>query len=117
MFQGPALPVGSDEGFLPRRYDLCITSLNGALYTIGGGAFRFDVETDEWTRVEEECLAHKFFMGCSTVNGRIYLLGQRKGNGALPVMVLFDPYVDTCQVVDYKLPCPLPIRGCVSVRR
>ncbi|NWR56693.1 KLH23 protein, partial [Bucorvus abyssinicus] len=99
------------------RYDLCITSLNGALYTIGGGAFRFDVETDEWTQVDEECLTHKFFMGCSTVNGRIYLLGQRKGNGALPVVVLFDPYVDTCQVVDYQLPCPLPIRGCVSVRR
>ncbi|XP_010015600.1 PREDICTED: kelch-like protein 24 [Nestor notabilis] len=99
------------------RYDLCITSLNGALYTIGGGAFRFDVETDEWTQVDEECLTHKFFMGCSTVNGRIYLLGQRKGNGALPIVVLFDPYTDTCQVIDNKLPCPLPINGCVSVRR
>ncbi|NXN92525.1 KLH23 protein, partial [Rhinopomastus cyanomelas] len=99
------------------RYDLCITSLNGAVYTIGGGAFRFDVETDEWTRVDEECLAQKFFMGCSTVNGRIYLLGQRKGNSALPVVVLFDPYIDLCQVVENKLPCPLPIRGCVSVRR
>ncbi|XP_057262804.1 kelch-like protein 24 [Pezoporus wallicus] len=99
------------------RYDLCITSLNGALYTIGGGAFRFDVETDEWTQVDEECLTRKFFMGCSTVNGRIYLLGQRKGNGALPIAVLFDPYTDTCQVIDNKLPCPLPINGCVSVRR
>ncbi|KAM8986645.1 kelch-like protein 23 [Ara ararauna] len=99
------------------RYDLCITSLNGALYTIGGGAFRFDVETDEWTQVDEECLTHKFFMGCSTVNGRIYLLGQRKGNGALPTVVLFDPYTDMCQVIDNKLPCPLPINGCVSVRR
>ncbi|NXK73027.1 KLH23 protein, partial [Amazona guildingii] len=99
------------------RYDLCITSLNGALYTIGGGAFRFDVETDEWTQVDEECLTQKFFMGCSTVNGRIYLLGQRKGNSALPIVVLFDPYTDTCQVIDNKLPCPLPINGCVSVRR
>ncbi|XP_005513936.2 kelch-like protein 23 [Columba livia] len=99
------------------RYDLCITSLNGALYTIGGGAFRLDVETDEWTPVDEECLTHKFFMGCSTVNGRIYLLGQRKGNSALPVVVLFDPYLDMCQVIENKLPCPLPIHGCVSVRR
>ncbi|XP_035423981.2 kelch-like protein 24 [Cygnus atratus] len=99
------------------RYDLCITSLNGALYTIGGGAFRFDVETDEWTHVDEECLTKKFFMGCSTVNGQIYLLGQRKGNSALPIVVLFDPYVDMCQVIENKLPCPLPIRGCVSVRR
>ncbi|NXH22517.1 KLH23 protein, partial [Bucco capensis] len=99
------------------RYDLCITSLQGALYTIGGGAFRFDVETDEWTQVDEECLSQKFFLGCSTVNGRIYLLGQRKGNSALPVVVLFDPYMDLCQVIDTKLPCPLPIRGCVSVRR
>ncbi|NWQ82062.1 KLH24 protein, partial [Columbina picui] len=99
------------------RYDLCITSLNGALYTIGGGAFRLDVETDEWTPVDEECLTQKFFMGCSTVNGRIYLLGQRKGNSALPVVVLFDPYLDMCQVIENKLPCPLPIHGCVSVRR
>ncbi|NXS63958.1 KLH23 protein, partial [Brachypteracias leptosomus] len=99
------------------RYDLCITSLNGALYTIGGGALRFDVETEEWTPVDEECLTQKFFMGCSTVNGRIYLLGQRKGNSGLPVVVLFDPYLDVCQVIDTKLPCPLPIRGCVSVRR
>ncbi|OXB70818.1 UNVERIFIED_CONTAM: hypothetical protein H355_015656, partial [Colinus virginianus] len=99
------------------RYDLCITSLNGALYTIGGEAFRFDVETDEWTHVDEECLTQKFFMGCSTVNGQIYLLGQRKGNSALPIVVLFDPYVDMCKVIDNKLPCPLPIHGCVSVRR
>ncbi|OXB59992.1 hypothetical protein ASZ78_008128, partial [Callipepla squamata] len=100
-----------------QRYDLCITSLNGALYTIGGEAFRFDVETDEWTHVDEECLTQKFFMGCSTVNGQIYLLGQRKGNSALPIVVLFDPYVDMCKVIDNKLPCPLPIHGCVSVRR
>ncbi|XP_025961216.2 kelch-like protein 24 [Dromaius novaehollandiae] len=99
------------------RYDLRITALNGALYTIGGGAFRFDVKTDEWTQVDEECLTQKFFMGCSTVNGQIYLLGQRKGNSALPIIVLFDPYTDLCQVIDNKLPCPLPIHGCVSVRR
>ncbi|NXX43742.1 KLH23 protein, partial [Tricholaema leucomelas] len=99
------------------RYDLCGTALHGALYTIGGGALRLDVETAEWTPVREECLAQKFFMGCSTANGRIYLLGQRKGNGALPVVVLFDPYTDECQVTEDKLPCPLPIRGCVSVRR
>ncbi|XP_068030334.1 U6 snRNA-associated Sm-like protein LSm7 isoform X2 [Anomalospiza imberbis] len=99
------------------RYDLCITSLNGALYTVGGEAFRFDVETDEWTQVNEECLTQKFFMGCSTVNGQIYLLGQRKGNSTLPIVVLFDPYTDVCQVIDNKLPCPLPIHGCVSVRR
>ncbi|NXU51975.1 KLH24 protein, partial [Turnix velox] len=99
------------------RYDLRITSLNGALYTVGGGAFRYDVETDEWTLVDEECLTQKFFMGCSTVNGRIYLLGQRKGNSALPIIIMFDPYIDTCQVLDNKFPCPLPIHGCVSVRR
>ncbi|XP_013814171.2 kelch-like protein 24 [Apteryx mantelli] len=99
------------------RYDLRITALNGALYTIGGGAFRFDVKTDEWTQVDEECLTQKFFMGCSTVNGQIYLLGQRKGNSALPTVVVFDPYTDLCQIIENKLPCPLPIHGCVSVRR
>ncbi|XP_048687288.2 kelch-like protein 23 [Caretta caretta] len=99
------------------RYDLCVTALNGALYTIGGGAFRFDMDTDEWTQVDEECLTQKFFMGCSTANGQIYLLGQRKGNVAVPNMVLFDPYTDTCQVVDSKVPCPVPIYGCVSIRR
>ncbi|XP_074834128.1 kelch-like protein 23 [Carettochelys insculpta] len=99
------------------RYDLCVTALNGALYTIGGATFRFDVATNEWTPVDEECLTQKFFMGCSTVNGQIYLLGQRKGNGAVPNMVLFDPYLDICQVVDSKLPCPVPMYGCVSVRK
>ncbi|XP_019368662.1 PREDICTED: kelch-like protein 23 [Gavialis gangeticus] len=99
------------------RYDLCVTALNGALYTIGGAAFRFDMETDEWTQVDEESLTRKFFMGCSTVNGQIYLLGQRKGTSAIPNTVLFDPYTDTCQVVDNNLPCPLPIRGCVSVQK
>uniref|UniRef100_K7GEL4 BTB domain-containing protein n=1 Tax=Pelodiscus sinensis TaxID=13735 RepID=K7GEL4_PELSI len=76
------------------RYDLSVTALNGALYTIGGGAFRFDMDTDEWTRVDEECLTPKFFLGCCTVNGQIYLLAQRQGNVALPNMVLFDPYTD-----------------------
>ncbi|NWJ06849.1 KLH23 protein, partial [Crypturellus undulatus] len=99
------------------RYDLCVTELNGALYTIGGGALRFDVNTDEWTHVDEECLTQKFYMGCSAANGQIYLLGQRKGNSGLPSVVLFDPYTDLCQVIDNKLPCPLPIRGCVCVRR
>uniref|UniRef100_K7GEM6 BTB domain-containing protein n=1 Tax=Pelodiscus sinensis TaxID=13735 RepID=K7GEM6_PELSI len=66
------------------RYDLSVTALNGALYTIGGGAFRFDMDTDEWTRVDEECLTPKFFLGCCTVNGQIYLLAQRQGNVALP---------------------------------
>ncbi|CAI5798692.1 21 isoform X1 [Podarcis lilfordi] len=99
------------------RYDLCVVALNGAIYTVGGGAFRFDVDSGEWTRVEEECLARQFFTGCSAANGRIYLLGQRQGNAALPNMVLLDPYLEMCQEVDSKLPCPLPIHGTASVRR
>ncbi|XP_077188469.1 kelch-like protein 23 [Paroedura picta] len=99
------------------RYDLCVTALNGAVYTIGGGAFRFDMGTGEWTPVDEECLTQKFFKGCSTVNGRIYLLGQRQGNSDIPNMVLLDPYLDTCQEVDSQLPCPLPIHGTASIRR
>ncbi|XP_054837378.1 kelch-like protein 23 [Eublepharis macularius] len=99
------------------RYDLCVTALNGAVYTIGGGTFRFDMDTGEWTPVDEECLTQKFFKGCSTVNGRIYLLGQRQGNSAIPNMVLLDPYLDTCQEVDNKLPCPLPIHATASIRR
>nr|XP_056701423.1 kelch-like protein 21 [Euleptes europaea] len=99
------------------RYDLCVTALNGAVYTIGGGAFRFDMDTGEWTLVDEECLTQKFFKGCSTVNGRIYLLGQRQGNADIPNMVVLDPYLDKCQEVDNKLPCPLPIHGTVSIRR
>ncbi|XP_048351938.1 kelch-like protein 21 [Sphaerodactylus townsendi] len=93
------------------RYDLCVTALNGAIYTIGGGAFRFDMDTGEWTLVDEECLTQKFFQGCSTVNGRIYLLGQRQGNSAIPNMVLLDPYLDICQEVDNNLPCPLLFAG------
>ncbi|XP_061456930.1 kelch-like protein 21 [Rhineura floridana] len=99
------------------RYDLCVTALNGAIYTVGGDAFRFDVDTGEWTPVEEDCLARRFFTGCSTGNGRIYLLAQRQGNGALPNMVILDPYLDTCREVDSKLPCPLPIHGTASIRR
>lgn len=92
-------------------------ALNGAIYTVGGGAFRFDVDSGEWTPVEEECLARRFFTGCSAANGRIYLLAQRQGNTALPNMVLLDPYLEMCQEVDSKLPCPLPIHGTASMRR
>ncbi|XP_007441185.1 kelch-like protein 21 isoform X1 [Python bivittatus] len=98
------------------RYDLCVAALNGAIYTIGGGAFRFDVCTDEWTPVDDG-LAQKFFEGCSTANGRIYLLAERRGNAAVPNMVILDPYKEVCQEVDHKLLCPLPIHGVASVRR
>ncbi|XP_042336038.1 kelch-like protein 21 isoform X1 [Sceloporus undulatus] len=99
------------------RYDICVTALNGAIYTVGGGAFRFDADTGEWTPVEEEFLAGKFFKGCSTANGRIYLLAQRQGNGFAPNMVVLDPYLDLCQEVDPKLPCPLPIHAMAVIRR
>ncbi|KAJ1084874.1 hypothetical protein NDU88_005020 [Pleurodeles waltl] len=101
------------------RYDLCATVLNGAIYTIGGQTFRFDVDTDEWSQVDEECLDRKFFMACSAANGRVYAVGQSRGVVAQPVssMVLYDPYTDICQVVEDSIPCPLPIRGCVTVRR
>ncbi|XP_069505712.1 kelch-like protein 24a [Ambystoma mexicanum] len=101
------------------RYDLCATVLNGAIYTIGGQTFRFDVDTDEWSQVDEECLNRKFFMACTTANGRVYVLGQSRGSVAEadPSMVLFDPYIDLCQVADASIPCPLPVRGCVTVRR
>ncbi|XP_043946546.1 kelch-like protein 23 [Protopterus annectens] len=99
------------------RYDLSATVLNGAIYVIGGNAYRFDTETDEWTLLEEECLNRKFFMGCTTTNGRIYLLGQWKGNQAISNMVQYDPYMDTCEVINHAIPCPLPIRGCVTIRR
>ncbi|XP_042273399.1 kelch-like protein 23 isoform X2 [Thunnus maccoyii] len=56
------------------RYDLVATELNGALYLFGDQALRFDEETDEWTALEEECLRRKFFCGCTTVSGQIYLL-------------------------------------------
>uniref|UniRef100_UPI00398E5EF1 kelch-like protein 23 n=1 Tax=Pristiophorus japonicus TaxID=55135 RepID=UPI00398E5EF1 len=99
------------------RYDLCATLLNGAVYVMGGQTFRLDTDTDEWTPVDEECLNEKFFSGCATVNGKIFLLGERRGNTSIPNMILIDPYTDTCQVVDTAVPCPLPVRGCVSIRK
>ncbi|XP_067824287.1 kelch-like protein 23 [Heptranchias perlo] len=99
------------------RYDLCATLLNGAIYVVGGQTFRLDIDTDEWTPVDEECLNQKFFCGCATVNGKTFFLGERRGNTSIPNMVLFDPYTDTCQVVDADLPCPLPVQGCVSIQK
>ncbi|XP_068127261.1 kelch-like protein 23 [Hyperolius riggenbachi] len=101
------------------RYDLCATILNGILYTIGGKALRFDLCAEKWSVIEEECLDRKFFMGCSTANGRIYLVGQRRASltNDMPTVILFDPYLDICQVEESNVPCPLPIRGCVSMRR
>ncbi|XP_075706127.1 kelch-like protein 23 [Rhinoderma darwinii] len=101
------------------RYDLCATVLNGVLYTIGGKTLRFDFRTEMWSVIEEECLNRKFFMGCCSANGRIYSLGQRRASIThdIPNVVLFDPYLDICQVTDIKLPCQLPVRGCVSMRR
>ncbi|XP_051894033.1 kelch-like protein 23 [Pristis pectinata] len=99
------------------RYDLCATVLNGAVYVVGAQTFRLDVDTDEWTPVDEECLNQKFFSGCANVNGKMFLLGERRGNTPIPNMILFDPYTDTCQVVDTAVPCSLPIRGCVSIRK
>ncbi|XP_069042056.1 kelch-like protein 23 isoform X3 [Lepisosteus oculatus] len=97
------------------RYDLLATVLNGALYLFGGKALRLDVETDEWTVLEEVCLDRKFYTGCSAVSGQVYLLGERRGNRALPNMVLLDPYTDTCMEIEEALPCPLPIHGCVTI--
>ncbi|KAI4796179.1 hypothetical protein KUCAC02_029399, partial [Chaenocephalus aceratus] len=98
------------------RYDLVATELNGALYLFGGQALRFDVETDEWTVQDEECLDRKFYCGCTTVSGQIYLLSERKSNKAFPNMVLMDPYIDTCLEVEDAIPCPVPLRGCVTMR-
>ncbi|XP_032428877.1 kelch-like protein 23 [Xiphophorus hellerii] len=98
------------------RYDLVATELNGALYLFGGQALRFDMETDEWTILKEECLENKFFCGCTNVSGQIYLVSERKSNKALPSMVLLDPYIDTCIQIDDAVPCPLPLRGCVTMR-
>ncbi|XP_051930267.1 kelch-like protein 23 [Hippocampus zosterae] len=98
------------------RYDLVATELNGAIYLFGGQALRFDVETDEWTVLQEEFLEKKFFCGCTTVNGQIFLLCEKKSNKALPNMVWFDPYVDTCIKVDNAIPCPVPLRGCVTMK-
>ncbi|KAM4708962.1 kelch-like protein 23 [Discoglossus pictus] len=101
------------------RYDLCATILNGILYTMGGQALRFDLGTEEWTVLDVECLNRKFFMGCGSANGRIYFLGQRRARVTqdVPSFILFDPYMDICAVKDANLPCPLPIRGCVSMRQ
>ncbi|XP_033821051.1 kelch-like protein 23 [Periophthalmus magnuspinnatus] len=98
------------------RYDLVATELNGALYLFGGFALRFDVDTDEWTVLEEACLEKKFFSGCTTVLGQIYLVSEKKGNTAFPNMVLLDPYIDTCIEVDNSIPCSVPIRGCVTLK-
>ncbi|XP_028300605.1 kelch-like protein 24 [Gouania willdenowi] len=98
------------------RYDLVTTELNGALYLFGGKALRFDVETDEWTLLQEECLDRKFFCGCATVCGQMYLVSERRSNKASPNMVLLDPYIDTCIEVEDSIPCPVPIRGCVTMR-
>uniref|UniRef100_A0A3B5B379 Kelch-like protein 23 n=1 Tax=Stegastes partitus TaxID=144197 RepID=A0A3B5B379_9TELE len=101
--------------YSPFPYDLVATELNGALYLFGGQALRFDVETDEWTELDEDCLNNKFFCGCTTVAGQIYLLSERKSNKASPNMVLLDSYIDTCIQVDEAIPCPVPLRGCVTV--
>ncbi|XP_041862839.1 kelch-like protein 23 isoform X2 [Melanotaenia boesemani] len=98
------------------RYDLVATELNGALYLFGGQALRFDMETEEWTLLEEEFLDRKFFCGCTTVTGQIYLVSERKINKAFPNMVLLDPYIDTCIEIDDAIPCPVPLRGCITMR-
>ncbi|XP_055072848.2 kelch-like protein 23 [Misgurnus anguillicaudatus] len=98
------------------RYDLLATELNGALYLLGGQALRFDIDTDEWTVLQEECLDNKFYTGCTTVNGQIYILSERKINKTYPNMILMDPYIDTCLEIDGSIPCPVPIRGCVTMR-
>lgn len=92
------------------------TELNGALYLFGDLALRFDVDTDEWTVLEEETLERKFFSGCTTVRGQIYLVSERKSNKAVPNMMLLDPYIDTCIEVDDAMPCPVPLRGCVTMK-
>lgn len=98
------------------RYDLVATELNGALYLFGGQALRLDVETEEWTVLEEDSLGRKFFSGCATVGGQVYLLGESQRSKACPNMVLLDPYTDTCIEVDDAIPCPVPLRGCVTFR-
>ncbi|KAG1946278.1 kelch-like protein 24 isoform b [Pimephales promelas] len=98
------------------RYDLLATELNGALYLLGGQALRLDIDTDEWTILQEDCLDNKFFTGCATVNGQIYILSERKINKTFPNMILLDPYIDTCLEIDDTIPCPVPIRGSVTMR-
>ena len=77
---------------------------------------RLDIETDEWTLLEEECLDRKFFTGCATASGQIYLLSEQKMKKAIPNMVLLDPYIDTCIEVEDAIPCPVPVHGCVTIR-
>ncbi|XP_021325190.2 kelch-like protein 23 isoform X1 [Danio rerio] len=98
------------------RYDLLATELNGALYLLGGQTLRLDVDTDEWTVLQEDCLDNKFFTGCATVNGQIYILSERKIKKMYPNMILLDPYIDACLEIDDKIPCPVPIRGCITMR-
>lgn len=76
---------------------------------------RFDVDTDEWTPLDEEFLERKFFCGCATVSGQIYLASERKANKSYSNMVLLDPYIDTCIEMEDAIPCPVPLRGCVTV--
>uniref|UniRef100_A0A3B3DIQ7 BTB domain-containing protein n=1 Tax=Oryzias melastigma TaxID=30732 RepID=A0A3B3DIQ7_ORYME len=98
--------------FSPFPYDLVATELNGALYLFGGLSLRLDMETDEWTVLDEQCLDRKFFCGCTTVSGQVYLVSERRSNKAFPNMLLLDPYIDTCLEMDDAIPCPVPIRGC-----
>lgn len=77
---------------------------------------RLDIETDEWTLLEEECLDRKFFTGCATASGQIYLLSERTLKRARRNMVLLDPYIDTCIEIDHSIPCPVPVHGCVTIR-
>ncbi|KAG7257003.1 hypothetical protein CRUP_032955 [Coryphaenoides rupestris] len=98
------------------RYDLLATELNGALYLFGGQPLRLDIETDEWTVLEEECLDRKFFCGCTTASGQIYLVSEKRTNKTFPNMVLYDPYIDTCIEMDQEIPCPVPLRGCLTIR-
>ncbi|XP_053369804.1 kelch-like protein 21 isoform X3 [Clarias gariepinus] len=117
-FQVFVLGGSMDEGLVPdvESYDLLTTELNGAIYLLGGKALRLDIDTDEWTILDEELLDRKFFTACSTVNGQIYLISERKFNKVHTNMVLFDPYTDTCIEMTDAIPCPVPIRGYVTVR-
>lgn len=117
IFQTSSLVSGITKLILLcHRYDLVATDLNGALYLFGGQALRLDLETDEWTVLEEECLDRKFFSGCTTASSQIFLLSETKTNKALPNMVLMDPYIDTCIEIDDAIPCAVPVRGCVNIR-
>lgn len=107
--------VSSVHMYFFSSYDLLATELNGALYLLGGQALRLYIDTDEWTILQEDCLDNKFFTSCATVKGQIYILSERKINKTLPNMILLDPYIDTCLEIDDKIPCPVPIRGSVTM--